>query len=230
MKRYFTKVEWLLWGSSVTLILAAFLLFDRENYMTLLASLIGVTSLIFNAKGNPIGQVLMIVFSLLYGVISYRFAYYGEMATYLGMTGPMALLALISWLRNPYQGNKAEVAVNRIGRLEWAFLLILSAVVTVIFYFILEHFGTANMLPSTLSVTTSFIAVYLTFRRSPFFALAYAANDIVLVILWCLAAAYDSSYVSVVMCFALILINDVYGYISWRRMEQRQSISQRNVS
>lgn len=230
MKRYFTKAEWLLWGSSVTLILAAFLLYDRENYMTLLASLIGVTSLIFNAKGNPIGQILMIVFSLLYGVISYRFAYYGEMATYLGMTGPMALLALISWLRNPYQGNKAEVAVNRIGRLEWAFLLILSAVVTVIFYFILEHFGTANMLPSTLSVTTSFIAVYLTFRRSPFFALAYAANDIVLVILWCLAAAYDSSYVSVVMCFALFLVNDVYGYISWRRMERRQSISQRNVS
>ena len=230
MKRYFTKAEWLLWGSSVTLILAAFLLYDRENYMTLLASLIGVTSLIFNAKGNPIGQILMIVFSLLYGVISYRFAYYGEMATYLGMTGPMALLALISWLRNPYQGNKAEVAVNRIGRLEWVFLLILSAVVTVIFYFILEHFGTANMLPSTLSVTTSFIAVYLTFRRSPFFALAYAANDIVLVILWCLAAAYDSSYVSVVMCFALFLVNDVYGYISWRRMEQRQSISQRNVS
>lgn len=230
MKRYFTKAEWLLWGSSVTLILAAFLLFDRENYMTLFASLIGVTSLIFNAKGNPIGQVLMVVFSLLYGVISYRFTYYGEMATYLGMTGPMALLALISWLRNPYQGNKAEVAVNRIGRLEWVFLLILSAVVTVIFYFILEHFGTANMLPSTLSVTTSFIAVYLTFRRSPFFALAYAANDIVLVILWCLAAAYDSSYVSVVMCFALFLVNDVYGYISWRRMEQRQSISQRNVS
>ena len=126
MKRYFTKAEWLLWGSSVTLILASFLLFDRVNYMTLLASLIGVTSLIFNAKGNPIGQVLMIVFSLLYGVISYRFAYYGEMATYLGMTGPMALLALISWLRNPYEGNKAEVAVNRISRGEWAFLLLLT--------------------------------------------------------------------------------------------------------
>ena len=230
MKRYFTKAEWLLWGSSVTLILASFLLFDRVNYMTLLASLIGVTSLIFNAKGNPVGQALMIVFSLLYGVISYRFAYYGEMATYLGMTGPMALLALISWLRNPYEGNKAEVAVNRISRGEWAFLLLLSAVVTVIFYFILDHFGTANMLPSTLSVTTSFIAVYLTFRRSPYFALAYAANDIVLVILWSLAAVYDIGYVSVVMCFALFLVNDIYGYISWRKMERRQSILQRNVS
>ena len=230
MKRYFTKAEWLLWGSSVALILGAFLVFDRVNYMTLLASLIGVTSLIFNAKGNPIGQALMIVFSLLYGVISYRFTYFGEMITYVGMTGPMALLALISWLRNPYQGNKAEVAVNRIGRGEWAFLLLLSAAVTVAFYFILDHFGTANMLPSTLSVTTSFIAVYLTFRRSPYFALAYAANDIVLVILWSLAAVHDISYISVVMCFALFLVNDIYGYISWRRMERRQSISQRNVS
>ena len=45
----------------------------------------------------------MIVFSLLYGVVSFTFAYYGEMITYLGMTAPMALFALISWMRNPYK-------------------------------------------------------------------------------------------------------------------------------
>ena len=222
MKNYFTKGELVLWGASVTLILAAFLIFDRVNYMTLAASLIGVTSLIFSAKGNPIGQGLMIVFSLLYGMISYRFAYYGEMVTYLGMTGPMALFALIAWLRNPYKGNKAEVAVNRLRAAEWVLVLILSGLVTVGFYFILDYFGTANMLPSTLSVTTSFIAVYLTFRRSPYFALAYAANDLVLIVLWILAAMEDVSYLSVMICFVLFLVNDVYGYISWRKMEQRQ--------
>ena len=190
--------------------------------MTLVASLIGVTSLIFNAKGNPIGQALMIIFSLLYGIISYHFAYYGEMLTYLGMTAPMALIALISWLRNPYKGNKAEVAVNRLRTVEWIVMLILSAVVTMLFYFILDHFDTANMLPSTLSVTTSFIAVYLTFRRSPYFALAYAANDIILIVLWLLASIEDFSYLSVMICFVLFLVNDIYGYISWRKMEQRQ--------
>ena len=222
MKKYFTKTELTLWGSSVALILLSFLIFDRVNYMTLVASLIGVTSLIFNAKGNPIGQALMIVFSLFYGIISYRFAYYGEMATYLGMTAPMALFALISWLRNPYKGNKAEVAVNRLGAVEWIIMLILSALVTILFYFILDYFDTANMLPSTLSVTTSFIAVYLTFRRSPYFALAYAANDIVLIVLWILASTHDISYLSVMICFVLFLVNDIYGYISWRKMEQRQ--------
>ena len=219
---YFSKEELTLWGSSAGLILISFFLFDRVNFMTLAASLIGTTSLIFNAKGNPIGQALMIVFSLLYGVISYTFSYYGEMITYLGMTGPMALFALISWLRNPYNGNHAEVAVNRLKNKELVLMYVLTGVVTVSFYFILDYFDTANMIPSTLSVTTSFLAVYLTFRRSPYFALAYAANDVVLIVLWTLAAVEDISYLSVIICFVMFLVNDLYGFVSWKRMEKRQ--------
>ena len=60
--RYFSRTERLLWGCSALLILLSFLIFDRSNTLTLWASLIGVTSLIFTAKGNPIGQLLMVVF------------------------------------------------------------------------------------------------------------------------------------------------------------------------
>ena len=222
---YFSREELALWGSSAGLVLVSFFLFDRVNFMTLAASLIGTTSLIFNAKGNPIGQALMIVFSLLYGLISYTFSYFGEMITYLGMTGPMALFALISWLRNPYKGNRAEVTVNRLKKPELALMYILTALVTWGFYFILDYFNTANMIPSTLSVTTSFIAVYLTFRRSPWFALAYAANDVVLIVLWILAAKEDISYLSVIICFVMFLVNDLYGFVSWKRMEKRQMVT-----
>ena len=222
-KKYFSKTEALLWFCSVTLIILSFCLFDRTNYLTLAASLIGVTSLIFNAKGNPFGQLLMIVFSLLYGIISFTFSYYGEMITYLGMTMPMAVFALISWLKNPYNGNKAEVKVNRIGKTETFLMWLLTVIVTVIFYFILSAFNTANIVPSTLSVTTSFLAVYLTFRRCPTYAIAYAANDIILIILWVLASMYDIKYISVVVCFIAFLFNDIYGYVSWRKMEKRQS-------
>ena len=219
---YFSKGELALWGASSALIVISFLIFEWVNTMTLAASLIGTTSLIFNAKGNPIGQALMVVFSLLYGLISYTFSYYGEMITYLGMTGPMALFALVSWMRNPFAGNRAEVAVNRLKKAETCGALVLTALVTFGFYFILEHFETANLLPSTLSVATSFLAVYLTFRRSPYFALAYAANDVVLIILWTLVAREDISYLSVTICFVLFLVNDLYGYVSWKRMEKRQ--------
>ena len=144
------------------------------------------------------------------------------MVTYLGMTMPMAIFALISWLKNPYNGNKAEVKVNDIGKREHVYMWIGTFAVTLLFYFILEHFGTANIIPSTLSVTTSFLAVYLTFRRSPYFAVAYAANDIILIVLWILASMTDIRYISVVVCFAAFFVNDIYGFISWRKMKIRQ--------
>ncbi len=221
-KSYFSKFEIVLWSSSVILIILSFCVFDRVNYITLLASLIGVTSLIFNAKGNPFGQFLMVVFSLLYGIISYSFRYYGEMITYLGMTMPMAVFALISWLKNPYNGNRAEVKVNSISKKETVCMWVGTLIVTVFFYYILEYFDTANIIPSTSSVTTSFLAVYLTFRRSPYFALAYAANDIVLIVLWIMASLYEVKYVSVVACFLAFFVNDIYGFISWQRMKIRQ--------
>jgi len=222
----FTAGERKLWSGSVCLIILFFLCFDRTNYLTLTASLIGVTSLIFNARGNPFGQFLMIVFSILYGIISYTFSYYGEMITYLGMTGPMALFAWISWLRHPFAGNHAEVAVNHLKKAEYVLMPLLTLLVTAIFYVLLRYFGTANLIPSTLSVATSFVAVYLTFRRSSWFALAYAANDVVLIYLWAIASMHNSAYLSVTLCFLIFLINDLYGWISWRNIRKRQQTAQ----
>lgn len=221
--KYFSVGELLLWGLSVVLIVASFCVFDRENYLTLAASLIGVTSLIFNAKGNPLGQVLMIVFSLLYGYISFVFTYYGEMLTYVCMTMPMAVFALVSWLKNPYHGNRSEVKVDRLKKNEPLWMFVAAAVITLVFYFILKAFDTKNIIPSTISVTTSFLAVYLTFRRSPFYAIGYAANDIVLIVLWTLAAIDDISYLSVIVCFVAFLANDIYGFINWQKMARRQA-------
>ena len=219
---YFSRTDLLLWSASVLCIVISFAVFDRTGYLTLAASLIGVTSLIFSAKGNAIGQLLMILFSLLYGIISYTFSYYGEMITYLGMTMPMAVVALISWLKNPYKGNRAEVKVNRIGRGEQALMWGITLLVTVLFYFVLDHFGTNHIFPSTLSVTTSFVAAYLTFRRSPYFARAYAANDVILIVLWVLAGLEEARYLAVVVCFGAFLFNDLYGFMRWREMGRRQ--------
>ncbi len=220
--KYFSKAELALWLGCMLIIITAFLIFDRANYLILFASLIGTTSLIFNAKGNPFGQFLMVVFSIIYGTISYNFAYYGEMVTYIGMTMPMAAFSLISWLKNPYKGNRAEVKINTISFMEIIFMCALSVIVTVVFYFVLAYFNTANIILSTLSVTTSFAAVYLTFRRSVLFAICYAANDIVLIALWVLAAMQNSAYIAVAICFAMFFVNDIYCFVNWSKMKKRQ--------
>ena len=217
-----TKFEKALWLISSLIITVSFLFGTDKNPLTLIVSLIGVTSLIFIAKGNVWGQILMIIFSIIYGYISYKTRYYGEMITYVGMTGPMAVMALVSWLKNPFEGEENQVAVAEITPMKIAVVTALSIIVTVIFYFILKYFNTANLVLSTVSVLTSFFAASLTFLRSPYYALGYAANDVVLIILWVLASMENPGYIPMVMCFVVFFVNDVYGYISWKRMAEMQ--------
>lgn len=93
-----TKKEWWVWIGSLLVIIMSNILSESFDLLTLIAACIGVTSLIFAAKGNVWSQILMIVFSILYGIISWQFRYWGEMITYLGMTMPMAIWSTITWI------------------------------------------------------------------------------------------------------------------------------------
>ncbi len=217
-----TPFEYALWGCSVLAILLSFLLCGSKEPFHLVGSVLGVTSLIFIAKGNVAGQFLLVLFAVFYGIVSYFNAYYGEMITYLGMSAPSAIVAIITWLRHPFRGNKTEVKINRIPKWEYGTGFLLAGAVTVAFYFILRALNTANLIWSTVSVLTSFYASYLSIRRSPFYALAYTANDIVLIVLWSLASAADLSNVCMVVCFSAFLFNDFYGFVSWSKRKKRQ--------
>lgn len=216
-----TKFELTLWLVSIIGISASAFISGAEGIINVITSLIGVTALIFIAKGYVLGQALCIGFCALYAVISLFFSYYGEFITYACMTLPMAIVSLISWLRHPYKGTK-EVEVSRLTKKKIILIMFLTAAVTVAFYYILRALDTANLVVSTISIATSFAAASLTFLRSPYLALGYASNDVVLIILWLLAAVEDISYASMVLCFVLFLANDLYCFYNWRKMQKRQ--------
>ncbi len=215
------KFELILWLTSVVVVALSFLLSPAKDYLTLIASLIGVTALIFVAKGYVIGQILIVIFAVFYGIISFHFKYYGEVITYLGMSAPMAVMSVISWVRHPHQGTK-EVEVSKMSKAQIILMLILTVIVTVAFYFILSALDTANIVFSTISVATSFMASYMTFMRSPYYAIGYALNDIVLIALWVLASIENISYLPMILCFVMFLINDLYGFVNWRKMQEKQ--------
>lgn len=217
-----TRFEWGLWITSMVVVVGSFLLAPDGDILNLSTSLIGVTALIFLAKGMLLGQILSIVFSVFYGVVAFMFEYWGEVITYCLMTLPMSVVSLVEWSRNPY-GNGEEVAVARLRVRDVVFVALASVAVTTLFFFILRALQTPNLVISTISVTTSFVAVSLTALRSPYYALGYALNDVVLIVLWVMATIQNSAYAPMIACFVMFLANDLYGFVSWRKMAKRQS-------
>lgn len=218
-----TKREWSIWLGSIIIVLISNLATKDFDLLTLVAALTGVTSLIFAAKGNVWGQVLMILFSILYGIISFRFRYWGEMMTYLGMTLPMAVWSTITWIKNPSENNGNEVQIQSLSKKHIVALCISGIIVTAVFYYILKSFNTPNIIFSTISIITSFIAASLTMLRSSYYAVWYAVNDVVLIILWVLASLKDPAYIPVVVNFSIFFMNDMYGFMSWKQRELEQA-------
>ena len=103
-----------------------------------------------------------------------------------------------------------------------ALLLISGAVVTALFWYLLRLFDTPNLALSTLSIATSFFAAALTMLRSSYYALGYAANDLVLILLWLLASIENPAYLPVLVNFVIFFLNDMYGFFSWRKREAVQ--------
>lgn len=215
-----TRFEKCLWAFSFVGICVCYALTPEKSLLSLAASLIGVTALIFVAKGDVVGQALCVVFSLFYAVVSWQMRYYGEIITYLCMSAPIALMSVITWLKNPY--SEHEVRVRTLNARGWIALTCLAGLVTVVFYFILDYFDTPNIVFGTLSVFTSFMASGLTMLRSEYYGMWYGLNDIVLIVLWVLASIKDVSYAPMVACFGIFLINDAYGFINWQRIKKRQ--------
>lgn len=216
-----TKFEFGLWLASVIVVTVSFFISNDTEILNLIASLVGVTSVVYISKGYVLGEIINIIFSILYGIVSIKFRYYGEMMSYLLMAIPMSLIAIVSWFKHPYKDSD-EVKVGKVTKFHIIMMSISSIVVTILFYFILKYFNTANLIISTISIFTSFVAAYLTYLRSEYYAVAYGLNDIVLIVLWILASIENISYLPIVFCFVMFLANDTYGFINWLRMKNRQ--------
>ncbi len=217
-----TKFDICLWVVAFATIILTFFLTRSQDYMTLVSSITGITMLMFIVKGNVVGQFLTVIFSVCYGIVSYFTKYYGEMITYLGMSTPAAIYAIVTWLRHPYK-DSSSISIAKLNTKKVTIVGVISAAVTVAFYFILRALGTSNLAISTVSVALSMMAACFTVLRSPFYGLAYACNDIVRIVLWSMVAATDTSCLPIVVCFCLFFIYDTYGFINWTRMKKKQN-------
>lgn len=218
---YFNLFEWALLIVSLGVSIFCFFYFHSTQYLYLIGSIVGFFAILLAAKGSPAGPFLMFVFSIFYGFVSFTYKYYGEMIVYLCVTAVIAFISFIAWLRHPSK-EKGVVKTRILDWKEVLMVLSLAASISAVLFFWLKALNTANLILSIFSVFTSLSAIIFEYRRSKLFSILYMINDIILIVMWSMAAKENSEYYSLVVCFAAFFINDIYALISWILLEKRQ--------
>ena len=220
-----TKFETCLCLVSVLVIVIGFCFAQEKDVLNLISSLIGVISLIYIAKGNLFGEILSLIFGILYAFISYQNRLFSELITYGFMYVPLSIATIVTWFRHPYKDEKT-VEITKTSLKQFLLIVLSGFIFTIIFYFILKYLNTPSLYVSTFSIFTSFIASALVILRSPYYALAFALNDIVLIILWTISTISNVENITILLCFVVFFFNDIYGFIAWTK---RFKLQQKNI-
>lgn len=187
----------------------------KSEILTILASLVGVTCSLLQAKGKVVSQFIGILEVILYSILSYQNHYYGEVMIDVLVVFPMYVYGVFSWITHRNEETDT-VESNEISKKEWGILAFASVVGFVLLYCVLKYFNTSQLMISSLSMVTSLMATYLITRRSKYSFIFYIGNDIILILLWGIPILQGEFYlVPVLVENIVLLLNDSYGLKNW---------------
>ena len=213
--------EYLILIPSILLVVVAFFIVPEKDYLSSSTAILGIVMVIFVAKAHVFGQFLALIDAILYAIVAYIYHYYGELIICICLYMPIAIMAIVSWAKNKYKETE-EVKVEKLGIpgiLGIALVIIATAIAS---FFILRALNTPNLIVSVASVSVSAAGGYLIIKRSPYYALLYMINDIVLAVLWGLAAKDAHQYWPLAISFIGYFASDTYGFINWFRLRNKQ--------
>lgn len=216
-----TLFEFLLFSIGMVLTAIIGIVFSSD-WLTISYTLIGIVNAMLLAKGKVLGQFLGLVIVVLYSIISYRNAYYGEIIIYVTMMLPLYIISIISWIKHRTKEEKS-IVVNEIKTKEWVFVGIVTVCLFIAFYFILKALNTSQLFISTFSIIDSAFVVYLLARRSRVGFLSCIINDIVLITLWGIPIIQGNlTLLPMILVSVVGMTFDAYGWVHWGKLRKKQ--------
>ena len=174
------------------------------------------------AKGKYSCYIIGIISTFFYAFVSFSNSYYGEVIIAMCCTLPLMILGLINWLK--HQDNTNTVIIKEVTKKELIMIILSQIIMSFGYYYVLKIFNTNNLIISTISISMSIIATYLTARRSDYGFMGFIIDDVILIALWIIPVIKgDLNLIPVLLCPILLFINDIYVVYNWRKIKEKQT-------
>lgn len=193
----------------------------NSSWLIIVYSIVVIISVFLLTKGNFVGNILQVIASIMYAIISFNSKYFGETITCLLINLPVYSISIVTWLKNR-QSNSNTIKINKIKIKETIAISFASVAIFVLLYFMLKAFNTANLVVSTISMTLSVIATYLVMRRCEYNFVFYLLQNLISIVLWLPIVYANIAYLPTVVNFCIFAILNTTGIINWAKLKKNQ--------
>lgn len=187
-----------------------------DTWLGVVSSVTGVASVVCTGKGKLSAYLFGLVNSVLYALIAWQAAYYGETMLNLLYYVPMQFVGFFVWSRHMNEGTH-EVEKRRMragGRL---LTLLAVAAGTVLYGLLLRQMGDAMPFVDSFTTVASVAAMLLSVRMFAEQWWVWVAVDVFSVYMWYVDFAKGSGNMGTLLMWAVYLGNAVIMLVRWER-------------
>jgi nicotinamide mononucleotide transporter len=192
----------------------------HDTWIGLTASLTGMLCVVLTAKGKMSSFYWGLINILAYSYVAYQSAYYGDVMLNMLYFLPMTFVGIYYWKKNLSKENET-VITRRLGwknKISW---FAISLVAIFIYGLLLKWMG--GTLPFVDSLTTIFsiVATIMLNKRLTDQWIYWIMVDVFSIIMWAYIFMRDGNQVSMLVMWSAFLVNAIYGYYNWRKLESK---------
>lgn len=225
LKNYFN--DWTtfekLWLLTFTLVNIYLFFSWGDTLVGLTASITGMLCVVLTTKGKISSFYWGLINILTYSYVAWQSKYYGDVALNMIYFLPMTFPGIYYWKKNYKKIKISERVLVR--RLKWKdkviWFLIALALTFDLGLFLMFLGGTLPFVDSLTDVFSIIATVLLTYRYSDQW-FYWIMVDVWSITMWVYIFLRDGNQVSMLVMWTAFLVNALYGYYNWRKMEKEQ--------
>ncbi len=212
-----------IWLLTFTLINIYLFFAWSDTWVGLTASLTGMLCVVLTAKGKMSSFYWGLINILTYSYVAYKSAYYGDVMLNMLYFLPMTFVGIYFWSKNSIKNKDEKQPVVR--SLKWKdkiMWLALALLIVYLFGLFLKFLnGTLPFVDSVTTVFSIFATIMLTKRLTDQW-FYWILVDIWSIVMWVYIFLRDGNQISMLVMWSAFLVNALYGYYNWLKMEKNQ--------
>lgn len=195
-----------------------------DTLIGLTASLTGMLCVVLTAKGKISSFYWGLINIFTYSYVAYQSAYYGDVMLNMLYFLPMTFFGIYFWGKNSREKKKSKIVLVR--SLSWKnkFLIFVGSLILVYLLglFLKSISGTLPFVDSTTTIFSIIATILLTKRYSDQW-FYWIMVDIWSIVMWTYIFLRDGNQISMLVMWSAFLVNAVYGYYNWIKLEREQN-------
>lgn len=207
------EVAWLLLACAV---ITGLSIYWGDSLMGIISATTGVACVVCTGKGKLSAYLFGLVNCVLYAIIAYEAKYYGEVMLNAIYYVPMQFIGFYVW--NKHMNNETKEVEKKHMDLTGRLLLLLTVILSTYLYgLLLGYLGDPMPFVDAFTTTSSVIAMVISVRMFAEQWWIWVAVDVFSVYMWWCNFRIGNDNISVVLMWAIYLINAIIMLVKWEK-------------